>query len=70
MADDIIHKVGQERVVKYVAPDIEIIPIHSVVAIHNNTINRVLRFISDWEDEEGELPSTEVIVSYLKGLKI
>lgn len=44
--------------------------IHSVVAIHNETIDKILRFISNWEDEEGELPSTEVIMAYLKGLKI
>lgn len=44
--------------------------VHSIVAIQNNIIDRILGFISDWEDKEDEKPSTEVIVSYLKGLKI
>lgn len=44
--------------------------IHSTVAIYNGTIDRILRFISEWDNEHGELPSTEIIVTYLKGLKI
>lgn len=48
----------------------EVADIHSTVAIYNDTIDRVLRFISEWENENGDLPSCEVIVSYLKGSKI
>lgn len=44
--------------------------IHSTVAIYNDTIDRILRFISEWEDSNDTLPSAEVIVAYLKGLKI
>ena len=44
--------------------------IHSTVAIYNDTIDRILRFISEWEDMNDVLPSTEVIIAYLMGLKI
>lgn len=44
--------------------------IRTVIAIHNQTIDRILKFIADWEDDVGEFPNCEVLNAYLKGLKI
>lgn len=42
----------------------------TMVMIHNQTIGRILKFIEDWDAQNGEMPTTEVIITYLKGLKI
>lgn len=46
------------------------IPPELYTVIYNQTIDRVLRFIANWETETGELPTTETVMAYLKGLRI